>query len=239
MKESNLNILVIQNHPEDIDKALKKIKKNATNILFRNISSKFKLGERTVKIEFDKALYSDENNLLILIMRTSSITYEELVRRLEDKNLDFSEVVFSNFEFGDYDEELKDIYFAKDSSALKSALLDSKKKGNDVCRYNPVMKGKLTLKYPGRIHLDPECEEIETKLVLNRQMLRGVIETDDKMIFLINNLEEHNVYYKQVLKIFSTLGMTPVIEDFETFNQKEKSKQKVKINKENNETGQA
>lgn len=239
MKESNLNILVIQNHLEDLDKAINKIKKNSTNILFRNISSKFKLGERTVKIEFDKALYSDENNLLILIKRGLSITDEELIRKLTERNLDFSEVVFSNFEFGDYDEELKDIYFAKDSSSLKLALTDSKNKGNDVCRYNPVMKGKLTLKYPGRIHLDSECEEIETKIVLNRQMLRGVIETEDKVIFLINNLEEHNVYYKQVLKIISSLGMTPVIEDFETFNQKEKAKQKVKINKENNESGQA
>lgn len=239
MKESNLNILVIQNHPEDIDKALNKIKKNATNILFRNISSKLKLGERTVKIEFDKALYSDENNLLILIMRSSSITYEELVRRLDEKNLDFSEIVFENYEFADYDEELKDIYFAKDSSSLKSALYDSKKKGNDVCRYNPIMKGKLTLKYPGRIYLDSECEEIETKIVLNRQMLRGIIETEDKIIFLINNLEEHNVYYKQVLKIISSLGMTPIIEDYETFNQKEKAKQKVKVNKEINESGQA
>lgn len=239
MKESNLNILVIQNHPEDIDKALNKIKEDSTNILFRNVSSNLKLGERKVPIEFDKVLYSDENNLVILIAKGSSITYKELVRRLNDKSIDFSEIIFENYEYEDYDEELKDIIFAKDSLSLKIALEDSKKKGNDICRYNPVMKGKLTLKYPGRIHLDFECEEIETKIVLNRQMLRGMIETEDKIIYLINNLEEHNVYYKQVLKILSETGMTPIIEDYESFSQKEKAMQKTKANKENNEMGQA
>lgn len=239
MKESNLNILVIQNHPEDIDKALDKIKHNSTNILFRNVSSILKIGEKKVPIEFDKVLYSDENSLVILIMKGSSITYKEIVRRLNNRSIDFSEIVFENYEYEDYDEELKDIVFAKDESSLKIALDDSKKKGNDICRYNPVMKGKLTLKYPGRIHLDSECEEIETKIVLNRQMLRGMLETDDKIIFLINNLEEHNVYYKQVLKILSATGMIPIIEDYESFSQKEKTLKKTKINKEVSELGQA
>lgn len=239
MLDTRLDVWAIQNDPEELEVALDKLTKPATNILYTNCISKLSIGGELFAIEFDTVLQCDENDVLILIMRGSGITKEDLVKKLEERNIPYSEVVFSNYEYKDYKEKLKEIWFARDASVLKEALTDSKKKENDVARYNPVIKGKLSLKHPGRPYLKEECEEIKPIITFKRIPIRGVIETEDKIILIINNLEDYNIYYKQALKVLSETGMTPVIEDYETFEKKDKAKQKVKTNRKINESGQA
>lgn len=229
MESSKLDIWAIQHNPDEIDTALDNITDSATNILYTNCISKLKIGGRVFKIEFDTMFQSEENDMLILIMRGSKVTVEDLKRKLAERGITYNEIVFENSEYQDYDNDLKEIWFARDESVLKDALNDSKKKGNDVARYNPVIKGKLSFKYFSRQYLETDGEPpIET---FERIRTRGMIETDDKIILLVNSEEDRNIYYKQALKVLSNTGMTPVIEDYESYEQKEKSKVKIKTNK--------
>lgn len=228
MESTKLDILTVQKDVSVLDKALDNLVNPAVNVLYTNCMSRLKMGGKVFGIEFDTALYSEENDKLILIMRGSGISEESLIEKLNVRGIEYAKVEFSNDTYEDYEDELKDIIFARDGSVLKESLRNSKNKGIDVCRYNPVMRGKFSLKYPGRFFIDEELGEIENIHVLEKLHIRGMVETDDKIILLLNDHDECNVYYKQVLGIISEIGMAPIMEDYESYKQKEKVKVKTK-----------
>lgn len=229
MESSKLDIWAIQHYPEEVENALNRITDNNSNVLFTNCISILHMSDRKFKIEFDTAFFSDKDDTLIVLMRGSKMTREEFIERLKRRNIGFSEVVFSDSKFKDYDEPLKEIWFARDVSVLEDAVVESKKKGISSCRYNPIMRGMFLLKYP----LEESSE------VLDFQELRGIVELEDKTIILINNLEDRNVYFKKALEVFSKLGITPIIENYESYAKQEKEKQKVKKRNENKVNGQS
>ena len=87
-----LNIFAIQKNNEDIIEALNSIKPKTKDVLiFNNCISKLKLAGKEVALHFDKMLYSRENNLLILVMQDSLVSFDDIKILLGEKNIHFRE----------------------------------------------------------------------------------------------------------------------------------------------------
>ena len=215
MKNMRTNIYTIQKNPSNIKDALNRIQYSRENILFTNCTSYLKVGNVKFKVQFDTALFSEENEMLILLIHGGELTSEDLKQQLEERNIPFHEVSFDIKEYKDLEEE-KEIWFARDGEFLDDAASNSKRKGYDLCTFYPTVKGKFDIQYN---------TDLEGTVALDRQEIRGIVEFDDKIILLINHVEDCNVYYKKALKILANRGIAVTMDQPENWNKKHEEKQ--------------
>ncbi len=190
MDNSNYEIRVINDRPEDVLNAIKGIKDSEDNTMYNNCISYLRVGEKVLYIQFGAALLSEDKDKLILLVKDGLITSEEFRKLLDNKNIPYNEITF--MESMPLSQNVdKKIWFAREEGILREALRDSKEKGIDECNYYPGIHGRFELRYPS-----------ESKPVpFIRQAIKGAITLEDKIILLMSNSKKMNITPREACEI--------------------------------------
>ena len=141
-------IYTIQNDKRKIKPILRKIDKNATNIIYSNCLTSIELGDRNINIIYDTILYSDKDNVLVLLMKDGAITYNELKEMLNNNKIKYHEVIFDTKTDNLYfPKNTKDLFITDSNRTIKNAVNNSISKKNKTCRYFPNLEGYLKITY--------------------------------------------------------------------------------------------
>ena len=198
MQNKNKKIFAIQDNEETLIHALNKIRNTKDNILITNCISRLRIGESKLHVIFDTILYNDEKNILIMIKDSSTVTPDVFREMLDVNNVGYNEIKFRDYLHFDKPETSKDLFFATDISNFKFCIDESKRKGIDSCTYYPAMTGHFTIKY----FYDKEKQE-----QLDDYYIKGILELDDKIILIVKENEESNLYFKKILYELENKGM--------------------------------
>ena len=199
MANTNYDIWAIQHYPEEIYHAIAGLEDSQDNILYNNLRSYIRVGDKKLQVQFDTALFAEEEERLVLLMKEGKLTPDALKSILVDKKIPFNEITFLKPNPVDQD-EIKEIWFAIDKYVLDEALGDSKSKGIDVCEYYPDLGGVLELRY-----LNGEGR-YET---LHKQPIRGAMLLEDKIVLLMSQSHKRGIKFHQALSSLYESGMTP------------------------------
>lgn len=183
---SNYNIYTVQFNKEknNLDRILNNFKTSQSNILYTNCIGKIKIGdEHFLNKQFDACLYSPENDMIILIERSSKKTHVEIREYLSKKDIYFDEVRFIDLE-ACYEQQntIPNITVAKEKQILNHLVKDSKDKGYDTCTFYPHINSKLLINYPNN-----------ESITLDQTNLKGLIIFPDKYIFMTNEFSPKNI----------------------------------------------
>ena len=154
----NLDVWAIQKYPNELYTALENVKTDTGDlILFTNLECDFELNGQAVKRSFDTSLYYDAgngNDALILLMKDGIATANQIREYLEKKQLRYHEVSFAKdvtkelpedfdnvYNEEKDDENIPEIWFAREEYVLRDALNDSIEQGNTTCDYYPLLQG--------------------------------------------------------------------------------------------------
>ena len=203
MQNISKKIFAVQDNPDTLKAALLKVKDTDNNVLVTNCISRLKLGEQKIHVIFDTILYNDENNIIILLKDSSMITPDVFRIMLDANNVGYNEIKFREYLHFDKPETSKDLFFATDISNFKFSIDDSKRKGIENCTYYPAMTGHFTIKY----FYDKEKQE-----QLDDYYVKGILELDDKIILIVKEDEESNLYFKKILYELEKMGMNVEID---------------------------
>lgn len=224
----NLDVWAIQKYPKELYTALENVKTDTGDlILFTNLECNFELNGKRVKRNFDTSLYYDAgngNDALILLMKDGIATSDQIREYLEKEQLKYHEVSFSkdltkelaeefdiSYTEEQADENIPELWFAREEYVLRDALNDSIKQGNTTCDYYPLLQGFLNLNY--------SANSIPFNYNVDGRKILGVIAVEDKMILLINNgNDDRNISPFQAHRIMEELGVSVNIHSDSEFN---------------------
>ena len=223
----NLDVWAIQKHPKELFTALENVKTDKGDlILFTNLECKFLLGGKKVERSFDTSLYYDAengNDALILLMKDGIATADQIRKYLEEKGFQYHEVSFSKglkenllkefaipYEKEKQDENIPELWFAREEYVLRDALNESIEKGNTTCDYYPALEGVLSLNYSSNERL--------SSFSVDGRKISGVIALEDKMILMINNGDDpRNLNPLQIQMIMDELNISTNIHSSNEF----------------------
>lgn len=224
----NLDVWAIQKYPKELYTALENVKTDTGDlILFTNLECNFELNGKRVKRNFDTSLYYDAgngNDALILLMKDGIATSDQIREYLEKEQLKYHEVSFSkdltkelaeefdiSYTEEQDDENIPELWFAREEYVLRDALNDSIEQGNTTCDYYPLLQGFLNLNY--------SANSIPFNYNVDGRKILGVIALEDKMILLINNgNDDRNISPFQAHRIMEELGVSVNIHSDSEFN---------------------
>lgn len=197
---TNLDIWAIEFSEKELDKALSNIKNEGTNILYTNCISELKLGENSyISKQYDTCIYNKENDLLILIMRNEEKTNHKVREYLNNKNILFHEVRFTNLnDVYVEDTNVPKLWFARDKEVLENAIKNSKNKGIDTCDFYPQVESELIMNYQGIEHNNP----------FDGRIFKGLVKLKDKYVFIINQGDPRNMKNDDVVSVLMHQNMT-------------------------------
>ncbi len=192
---SNLNILAVQDSFSDLIKAVDNIKTDNDLILYTNITDRLQIGDnRVTSRRFNTVLYSEENDIIIMLMKNGQATADNMRLLLDSKNMRYNEVCFDYYDtFEDIEDEIPELFFARDMKSLEEAFEDSVKKNNNTCECFPTLLGRLYLDYQSTYNRN--CYKIDGRF------FRGVIEFNDKIILLVSTAYEKNFDFYQIIEL--------------------------------------
>lgn len=224
----NLDVWAIQKYPKELYTALENVKTDTGDlILFTNLECNFELNGKRVKRNFDTSLYYDAgngNDALILLMKDGIATADQIREYLEKEQLKYHEVSFSkdltkelaegfdiSYTEEQDDENIPELWFAREEYVLRDALNDSIEQGNTTCDYYPLLQGFLNLNY--------SANSIPFNYNVDGRKILGVIALEDKMILLINNgNDDRNISPFQAHRIMEELGVSVNVHSDSEFN---------------------
>ena len=200
---NDFNILAVHNNLDELEAILTE-KENAKDfVLIDGCVSKLKIGFKEVPIQFDKMLYSCDENILILIMKNSKIDVSNLEELMHKRNMRYSKYTCDKQNnFYKSDAELKEFSFAGDKNELKKAINNSKANGANDCVYYPNVGGMLELGY-----LTDEKYGL-----FGRIKLDGVIDFDDQMILLLGKQKTNNLNDRQLFDILMDTSIRTLVD---------------------------
>lgn len=221
---SNLDVWAIQTMPEALSTALDNINADNDIILYENVRSDFTLGdERIINRQFDTFLYSEENDILVMLMRGGLVNADNIREYLDKKGLKYHEVVFAKSS-GSYKDNLSipELWFAREEYVVEDAFKDSIDRGSKKeFEYYPFLTGNLSLTY----RTDMEQEDLsflgdakDDSYPVDGRLFRGLIKLDDKIIILINQGEKRNVTASDIGRVAEKYGFTFTVLTNDDFN---------------------
>ena len=224
----NLDVWAIQKYPKELYTALENVKTDTGDlILFTNLECNFELNGKRVKRNFDTSLYYDAgngNDALILLMKDGIATADQIREYLEKEQLKYHEVSFSkdltkelaeefdiSYTEEQDDENIPELWYAREEYVLRDAPNDSIEQGNTTCYYYPLVQGFLNLNY--------SANSIPFNYNVDGRKILGVIALEDKMILLINNgNDDRNISPFQAHRIMEELGVSVNVHSDSEFN---------------------
>ena len=196
MKRKVLDIWAIINYPKELYTALAQLKTDVT--IFENVICEFRIGAHVLQNrQFDKIIYSEESDTIILLTRGGKATIEQAEKYLQEHKIDYNKVVFIEDTTPYEDDGSKEYWFARDLYVLEDALNDSLNKGLKDCEYDATLKACLTFKYLGKN---------DRKYQLIKIPFKGMLELDDKFILITNSKYNKNITYDMVLDTLDKKG---------------------------------
>ena len=207
---NNLDIWAIQEDGSEIFTALDQIN-GGLSIIYDNCVCKMNIGSNIINSRlFPTVLYNEESDVLIMLMKDSPATKDDMVNYLKEKNLKFVEVTFMDVEKEETNDlDVPIIWFAREAYVLEDAIKDSVDRGIMDCTYYPILEGDLKLNYTNN---DNAPENVDSRL------FQGLLEFDDKLILLVNqkdNVDENgnsrNVTPEGVMEILKNYSIEPFV----------------------------
>lgn len=220
---SNLDVWAIQTLPEELNTALNNVKTDNDIILFTNVKSQFTLGnQQIISRQFDTFLYSEENDILIMLMRGGKVSANNIRAYLDKKGLRYNEVSFTKPLTSHKDDlSIQELWFAREEYVVEDAFKDSiARESKKEFEYFPFLTGDLSLTYS----TDAEEEDLsflempQTSYPVDGRLFRGLIKLEDKIILLINQGETRNVTAESVGKIAQEYGFAYTVLENDDFN---------------------
>lgn len=199
MTNNNYDIWAIQHYPQEIMHAIDGLEDSRDNILYNNCRSYLRVGEKKLLVQFDTALFCEDKERLVLLQQNGEFTPDMLRTLLDDKKIPYHEVTFLEGRPLPQD-ELKEIWFARDQQVLDDALKESKSKGIDVCEYYPDLGGRLELRY---------TDDDGNYIAFYKQSMRGAILLEDKIVILMSRGNRRNINFQQALCTMYENDMVP------------------------------
>lgn len=200
MKNSDLDVWAIQYKEEELEASLSNIKNTEDIILYTNCLFHFELGGKIIQSkQFDTFLYSEENDILVMVLRDGVINAQDVRDYLDRKEIIYHEVSFTP-SIADYEDcsSIPELWIAREAYVLKDALEDTLKKGQEKrCDYYPALDGKMLFSY---LTSSNESHPVEGRI------FKGVIQTDDKIILLVQQEDERNLKYQEVTSLLHDFG---------------------------------
>lgn len=210
--QSNLDIWAVQTDPKEVITALDNIKTDNDIILYTNLVCNFKIGNEDITSrQFDTFLYSEENDILVLLMRGGKASADDIRDYLDNKQLKYNEIVFAP-SVKDYEDEYTgpEIWFAREKYVLDDAIADSIEKGSKKeCEFYPFLPANLNLGYLTNSKSD--------NFSVEGRLFRGVIKLEDKIILLVSQNDPRNVTTSEVNEVLNKYGIEYTILDNSDF----------------------
>lgn len=210
--QSNLDIWAVQSDPEEVITALDNIKTDNDIILYTNVICNFKIGNDNITSrQFDTFLYSEENDILVLLMRGGKASAADIREYLDNKHLKYNEIVFAPSIRG-YEDEYNgpEIWFAREKYVLEDAIKDSiEKSSKKECEFYPFLPANLDLGYLTNSKSDNYSVE--------GRLFRGVVKFEDKIILLVSQNDTRNVTASEVNEVLKEYGIECVVLDNSDF----------------------
>ena len=200
----HLEIHTIQNNAYQIKSIIQKLKNSNDTTLITNCITGLKVGNKKLCTIFDKALYSEENNILVLFVEYCSITPDEIKDLLDSNKIKYNEITFFKYSHFRPRKNKKELFFSTDIKSFNKCIKDSTNKGLKSCRYYPNMIGVLRLKY----FIDKKKSE-----QFDVYSIKGLVELNDKLVLLVNNNKDYNMTRKKVLSELHRMNITTNIDD--------------------------
>lgn len=209
--DKNLDIWAVQRIAEELPIALGNIKSDNDLILYTNLICDFKIGNVDVKTrQFDKVIYSEENDVLIMFMRNGVVDISDIKRYLDDRNLKYNEVRFTFLE-GEYEDQFDpEIWFAREQAVLDDAVVDSLAKGvGKSCEYFPFLDSHLGLGYETK-----NCDRYD----IDGRQFRGVLRLPDKLVLFVKGDKERDITAAQVNEVVKKYDLSCTVLENDDFN---------------------
>ena len=200
-----LDIWAIHKNEQDLPIALDLIKTNDV-IVFENAVVDLEIDGKIIK---DKvagcAIFSEESDVLILILQNSRLTAEDAKKMLDEKGIDYHLVAFERPWAVKTKKKSPDVWFARDSYIVADACNDTLDKGVTDLTYefDRTKVASLDFKY-----VDSNEEK---STFAGRVIFTGVITLADKMV-LIEGVDEKVIkkHQKDATYILKHKGFTEV-----------------------------
>ena len=170
MSSTKRNYKIIYSKNE-LNDCITSIPSDSNNVMFHNVLSKMKVGNREMGTHFNTVFMNEDTTLLL--PADGSVTEEEFRKELLQE-IPFHEVSFLriNDEESDREKKIRCVHSIDELSELLWIQSDS---GDDVCTYYPKMRGILDLYYV----LDDDSKEL-----LERTRFNGVIDFENQVLLL-------------------------------------------------------
>lgn len=184
---TNLDIWAIQYYPECLETALDNIKDKSKVFLLRNCMCNFSIGANQIATrQFDTALYSEDSDLLVMLMKDGKVTDTDIIQYLKKKNIEYLEKDFgvdnANYQDGD---NIPEVWFIREEYVLEDALQESRKRKINTARFYNQTKSILILS-------DKKGKE------LLRIEGKGLIQLEDKIGIIVNHGFKRNMSEEDV-----------------------------------------
>lgn len=222
----NSDVWAIQSDPNELETALKNIKKDGDILIYTNLLCNFKMGDVEVSTRtFDTALCSEENDIIVMLMRGGKVTCADMKAYLDKKGFDYGEVSFAK-DICEYenDDSIPEIWFARDIDVLSDVLGDAKSKGvNRSAEYFPLLTGSLELGYL------TNTGSMQVKI--DGRNFWGLVALEDRLILLIDSPKKGAILASDVVSKLEEAGFKFCISDKSMFSlpHVDKNNEKKKI----------
>lgn len=187
--KTNLDIWAIQYYPECLKTALDNIKYGSKVFLFRNCVCKFSVGINEITTrQFDTVLYSDESDLLVMLMKDGNAKDSQIIEYLNKRNIPFEErnlgAKLNDYQDGD---NIPELWFIRETYVLQDAIKESKNRKIKVAKFYKNTESVLTL------------TGLENKELIRIEG-KGIVQLEDKVCIIINHGFEKNMIEEEVKK---------------------------------------
>ena len=205
MSKNILDIYAVQGISEELPFALDNIKTDDA-IIFENAIIELKIDEEKIMDKiFCCVIYSEESDVMIMIMKNSPVTSEDAKNYLDSKGIKYHTVTFIEDEH-EYETEVTtpEIWFARDSQVVEEAVCDSKSKSLEslTFTFNPETKSRL------KFHFLTSAEK--NKITFDGKIrFKGMIKLEDKIVLLVDqeDITDKSIK-KSVIKILKKHGFS-------------------------------
>lgn len=185
--KSNLDIWAVQEEKEEIFTALEQIN-GGLSIIYDKVACEMMIGSNNITNRlFDLFLYNEESDTLIMVMKGSKASKEDMIHYLEQHNLKYVEVTFLEEDVDNQISEKKEevevpeLWFARDAYVLDDALDSSLERNANSAVIMPNVMGDLSLFYTNIFgHTE----------VVDGRLFKGLVSLPDKLVLLVNQGDE-------------------------------------------------